>query len=59
MNWVEQIVTAILKWLQGVAQSDTRSEDAKPQPKLREDLLRRIDEHERRVREPGDPGAPR
>ena len=59
MNWVEQILTAVLKWLHGIAQSDTRSEDAKLQPKLREDLLRRIHEHERRVREPGDPGATR
>jgi len=60
VNWVEQILTAFLKWFQGLAQADTRSEDAKPQAKLRDDLRRIIDRHEsERLREPRDPGAAR
>jgi hypothetical protein len=60
VNWIEQLVTAFLKWCQGMAQADTRSEDAKSQAKLRDDLRRIIDRHEsKRVREPGDSGSAR
>lgn len=59
MAWLEQIVTALLKWLQGMAQADTVANESKPDPDLRADLLRRIDEHEQRVRDQGSPGPAR
>ena len=43
MNVVEQIVTAILKWLTGLAKTQPTAEDAKPDPKLKQKLLDRID----------------
>ena len=59
MNWVEQIVTAILKFLRDVASTDKTSEDAMRDQDLRESLRGRIDDHERGVREPGDHGPSR
>jgi len=46
VNWIEQIVTALLKWLVGAVKQDQTCEDAKPQEKLRNELLDRIAEHE-------------
>lgn len=43
MNVVEQIVTAILKWLTGLAKTEPTAEDAKPDPELKKKLLDRID----------------
>ena len=43
MNVVEQIVTAILKWLTGLAKTEPTAEDAKPDPELKQKLLDRID----------------
>lgn len=43
MNLVEQIVTAILKWLTGLAKTQPTAEDAKPDPELKQKLLDRID----------------
>ena len=43
MNLVEQIVTAILKWLTGLAKTQPTAEDAKPDPELKATLLDRID----------------
>jgi hypothetical protein len=43
MNVIEQIVTAILKWLTGLAKTQSTSEDAKPDPELKQKLLDRID----------------
>jgi len=43
MNVIEQIVTAILKWLTGLAKTQPTAEDAKPDPELKEKLLDRID----------------
>lgn len=57
MNWVEQIITALLKWLQGIATKDKIVEDAKDQTDLRDDLRRRIDDHEQRLRQPCDPSS--
>jgi uncharacterized protein YPO0396 len=54
MNWIEQIITALLKWLQGLAREDKTVEEAKPQQDLRDDLRRRIDDHEQRLRQPSD-----
>jgi hypothetical protein len=59
VNWIEQIVTAFLRWLTGLAKDDTTATDAKPQPDLRNHLHRRIADHEQRVRESGDSGAQR
>lgn len=43
MNIVEQIVTAILKWLTGLAKTQPTAEDAKPDPELKQKLLDRVD----------------
>jgi len=43
MNIIEQIVTAILKWLTGLAKTQPTAEDAKPDPELKQKLLDRID----------------
>lgn len=43
MNVIEQIVTAILKWLTGLAKIQPIAEDAKPDPELKQKLLDRID----------------
>jgi len=43
MNVIEQIVTAILKWLTGLAKTQPTAEDAKPDPDLKQKLLDRID----------------
>ena len=51
MNWIEQIVTALLKWLSSLARQDKTSEDANTQDALRADMLHRIDAHEQRVRD--------
>ena len=43
MNIVEQIITALLKWLTGLAKTPHTVEDAKPDKELRQNLLDRID----------------
>ena len=43
MNFVEQIVTALLKWLTGLAKTPPTAEDAKPDKELKQKLLDRID----------------
>jgi len=43
MNFIEQIVTAILKWLTGLAKTEPTAEDAKPDTELKQKLLDRID----------------
>ncbi len=43
MNWIEQIVTAVLRWLTGLAKTEPTAEDAKPDKELKEKLLDRID----------------
>ena len=50
MNWLEQIVSAILKWFTSFVQSDKTSQDAKPQEDLKKALRDRIDDNERRMR---------
>ena len=42
MNVIEQIVTAILKWLTGLTKTEPTAEDAKPDPDLKQKLLDRI-----------------
>ena len=58
MNWVEQIVKAVLEWLTRLAKTDVVSEDSKPNDALKNHLLDRISESER-LRESGDLRPPR
>ena len=58
MNWVEQLVKAVLEWLTKLAKTDTISEDSKPNDALKNSLLDRITESER-LRESSDICAPR
>ena len=57
MNFIEQILTAILKFVEGLIRKDQTSEDAKRDPALRDRLLDRIRQHEQRMRDKGYPGA--
>jgi hypothetical protein len=43
VNIVEQIITALLKWLTGLAKTEPTAEDAKRDPDLKKKLLDRID----------------
>ena len=43
MNFIEQIVTALLKWMTGLAKTPPTVEDAKPDKELKAKLLDRID----------------
>ena len=47
MNFIEQIVTALLKWLTGFIQTPPIVEDAKSDPDLKKKLLDRIAESDR------------
>jgi hypothetical protein len=53
MNWVEQVIKAVLEWLTKLAKTDQTSEDSKPNDALKNHLLDRIAESER-LRESGD-----
>ena len=53
MNWVEQLVKAVLDWLTKLAKTDQTSEDSKPNDALKNSLLDRISESDR-LRESGD-----
>lgn len=43
MSVIEQIITALLKWLTGLAKTEPTAEDAKPDNELKQKLLDRID----------------
>ena len=47
MNFIEQIVTALLKWLTGFVQKPPTVEDAKQDPDLKKKLLDRIAKSDR------------
>lgn len=47
MNFIEQIVTALLKWLTGFVQKPPTVEDAKSDPDLKKKLLDRIAKSDR------------
>jgi hypothetical protein len=53
MNWVEQVIKAVLEWLTRLAKTDVISEDSKPNDALKNHLLDRIAESER-LRESSD-----
>jgi hypothetical protein len=42
VNFIEQIITALLKWLTGFVQTPPTVEDAKRDPDLKKKLLDRI-----------------
>ena len=54
---IEQVVLAILKFLEHLLRKDTTSEDAKRDPGLRDKLRDRIRQHEQRLRDKGGAGA--
>ena len=56
---IEQIILAVLKFIELLLRKDTTSEDGKRDPSLRDKLLDRIKRHEQRVRDAGDTGAKR
>jgi len=56
---IEQVVLALLKFIESLLRKDTTVEDGKRNPGLRDKLLDRIRQHEQRVRDAGDPGAQR
>lgn len=56
---IEQILLAVLKFIEHLLRRDTTSEDAKRDPALRDRLLDRIRQHEQRVRDKGGAGAQR
>lgn len=56
---IEQLVLAVLKFIEYLLRKDKISEDAKRDPGLRDKLLDRIRQHEQRVRDAGDTGAKR
>lgn len=56
---IEQVVLAVLKFIEYLLTKDRTSEDAKRDPSLRDKLLDRIRQHEQRVRDAGDTGAKR
>jgi hypothetical protein len=56
---IEQLVLAVLKFIEYLLAKDRTSEDAKRDPGLRDKLLDRIRQHEQRVRDSGDIGPKR
>lgn len=56
---IEQILTAILKFVESLLRKDQTSDDAKRDPGLRDKLLDRIRQREQRVRDTGDTGPKR
>lgn len=56
---IEQLVLAMLKFIEYLLTRDRTSEDAKRDPGLRDKLLDRIRQHEQRMRDAGDTGAKR
>ena len=56
---IEQIVLAVLKFIELLLRKDTTSEDGKKQPDLKDRLRRRIAENEQRVRDASDTGPKR
>ena len=56
---IEQLVLAVLKFIEYLLRKDQTSEDAKRDPGLRDKLLDRIRKHQQRVRDAGDTGPKR
>jgi hypothetical protein len=56
---IEQLILAVLKFIEYLLTKDRTTEDAKRDPSLRDKLLDRIRQHEQRMRDAGDTGAKR
>lgn len=56
---IEQLVLAVLKFIEYLLRKDQTSEDAKRDPGLRDKLLDRIRQREQRMRDAGDIGPKR
>jgi hypothetical protein len=56
---IEQVVLAVLKFIESLLRKDTTGEDGKRNPGLRDKLLDRIRQHEQRVLDKSRPGAQR
>lgn len=54
---IEQIVLAILKFIEQLLRKDTTSEDSKRDPGLRDKLRDRIAQHEQRMRDKSNTGS--
>jgi len=59
MNFLAGFAVKLVAWLFSLSKQDVSSEDAKKQPELKRDLLARINEHERGVRESSGLRPPR
>jgi hypothetical protein len=56
---IEQVVLAVLKFIESLLRKDQTGEDGKRNPGLRDKLLDRIRQHEQRVLDKSRPGAQR
>ena len=49
MSFLSDLIIKLLRWFYELSQKDTTSEDAKKDDKLKQNLLARIDDHERKL----------
>ena len=49
MSFLSDLIMKLLRWFYELSQKDTLQEDAKKDDKLKQDLLARIDDHERKL----------
>lgn len=49
MNFLADLIMRLLRWFYELSQKDTPQEDAKKDDKLKQNLLARIDDHERKL----------
>lgn len=59
MSFLADLAVKLIAWLFSLSKQDVSSEDANKQPDLKRNLLARIDEHERGMRESSDLRPPR
>jgi hypothetical protein len=49
MSFLSDLIMKLLRWFYELSQKDTLCEDAKKDDKLKQNLLARIDDHERKL----------
>lgn len=49
MSFLSDLIMKLLRWFYELSQKDSLSEDAKKDDKLKQNLLARIDDHERKL----------
>lgn len=49
MSFLADLIMRLLRWFYELSQKDTPQEDAKKDDKLKQNLLARIDDHERKL----------